>query len=90
MVGRRRSIEPHVARILDANANRAREAARVMEDYARFVLDDAGLSEEAKQIRHGLAAAIAAAGLNDIVRSRDIVHDHDGPPLVVRCALSYY
>ena len=46
-----------------------------MEDYARFVLDDAGLSEAAKQIRHGLASAISAAGLNEILRSRDIVHD---------------
>ena len=30
-----------LARIIDANANRAREALRVLEDYARFSLDDA-------------------------------------------------
>jgi thiamine-phosphate pyrophosphorylase len=46
-----------VLRLLDANANRAREALRVVEDYARFVLDDAGLSEELKGLRHELAAA---------------------------------
>src|SRR6059058_6219844 len=46
-----------VLRLLDANANRAREALRVVEDYARFVLDDAGLSEELKGLRHELATA---------------------------------
>lgn len=45
-------------RIIDASANRAREALRVMEDAARFVLDDADLSERLKRLRHGLAAAI--------------------------------
>jgi thiamine-phosphate pyrophosphorylase len=44
-------------RILDANANRAREALRVIEDYARFALDDANLSEDLKGLRHELSAA---------------------------------
>lgn len=43
-------------RLIDANANRAREALRVMEDGARFLLDDAALSGEIKGIRHDLAA----------------------------------
>ena len=46
-------------RIIDANANRAREALRVMEDAARFVLDDAALCGRLKSIRHGLAEALA-------------------------------
>jgi thiamine-phosphate pyrophosphorylase len=46
-----------VMRLLDANANRAREALRVIEDYARFVLDDAVLSAELKQLRHDFAEA---------------------------------
>ncbi|MCC6677491.1 MAG: thiamine phosphate synthase [Phycisphaerales bacterium] len=46
------------ARILDANANRAREALRVLEDIARFALDDAGLSGELKELRHELQAVI--------------------------------
>ena len=46
-----------VLRILDANANRAREALRVVEDYARFVLDDGDLSRALKDIRHGLVEA---------------------------------
>ena len=52
-------VNPAVLRILDANANRAREALRVVEDYARFVLDDAALSGELKQLRHDLATATA-------------------------------
>lgn len=46
-----------VLRLLDANANRAREALRVLEDYARFVLDDPAFSGELKAIRHEFAAA---------------------------------
>ncbi|MEM9914666.1 MAG: thiamine phosphate synthase [Planctomycetota bacterium] len=47
-------------RILDANANRAREALRVMEDAARFLLNDAALAEPIKRLRHDLAAALSA------------------------------
>jgi len=47
-----RLVEPtesiDTARILDAAGNRAREALRVVEDYCRFVLDDAVLSAELK------------------------------------------
>lgn len=43
-----------LARILDANANRAREALRVMEDIARFALDDSTQSSELKHLRHDL------------------------------------
>lgn len=47
-------------RILDANANRAREALRVMEEAARFVLNDAQLAAALKKLRHDLAAALKA------------------------------
>lgn len=47
-------------RILDANGNRAREALRVMEEYARFVLDDAGLTARIKDARHALADVLRA------------------------------
>ena len=53
------SSMPSVLRIIDANANRAREALRVMEEAARFVLNDADLSGRIKGLRHDLAAAIA-------------------------------
>ncbi len=59
------------ARILDANANRAREGLRVVEDYCRFVLDDRLLVTEAKQIRHALNDALGTLP----VQARDTVHD---------------
>jgi thiamine-phosphate pyrophosphorylase len=46
-------------RMLDAAANRANEGLRVIEDYARFALDDAHLTQCCKDLRHELAAALA-------------------------------
>lgn len=49
----------HAARIIDANANRAREALRVLEDAARFLLGSRALSETLKNIRHEFSRAMA-------------------------------
>ena len=43
-------------RAVDANLNRACEGLRVLEDLARFALDDGGLTSELKSLRHRLAA----------------------------------
>ena len=51
-------MNPAVLRLLDANANRAREALRVLEDYARFVLDSREVSAGLKSLRHDLAEAL--------------------------------
>ena len=51
---------PSVLRILDANANRAREALRVMEEAARFLLNDPTISRDLKTLRHDLVAALSA------------------------------
>jgi thiamine-phosphate pyrophosphorylase len=51
-------INGSLLRLLDANANRAREALRVLEDHARFVLDDQALCGDLKRIRHDLTSAI--------------------------------
>jgi thiamine-phosphate pyrophosphorylase len=51
-------ISADLARILDAAANRASEGLRVIEDYARFALDDAHLTRLCKELRHDLAAAL--------------------------------
>ncbi|MEM9108589.1 MAG: thiamine phosphate synthase [Planctomycetota bacterium] len=45
-------------RIIDANANRVRETLRVLEEAARFVVEDAGLSQQIKTIRHDFTAAM--------------------------------
>ena len=68
-------IDADAARIIDANLNRAREAGRVMEDYARFVLNDAVLAERLKRLRHELARSAQSHGLDQTIRSRDIIGD---------------
>jgi len=64
-----------VARILDASANRSREALRVLEDYCRFVLNDAFLSGQLKQLRHDLAALMNQFPERLLLESRDTLHD---------------
>ncbi len=49
-----------VARIVDVNLNRAGEALRTMEEYARFVAESPALSGRCKTLRHALARAAAA------------------------------
>ena len=51
-------LKDSVYRLLDATANRAGEALRVIEDYARFILDDALLTGEWKRLRHDLTAVL--------------------------------
>lgn len=64
-----------IARILDANANRAREALRVMEDAARFALNDAGLSERLKSLRHDLRDAMSSLPAGWLECNRDVGGD---------------
>jgi thiamine-phosphate pyrophosphorylase len=68
------AAEPAVLRLIDANANRAREALRVLEDYARFVLNDASLSAGLKEIRHRMAVALASL-LPTAILQRDTAGD---------------
>jgi thiamine-phosphate pyrophosphorylase len=63
------------ARILDASANRAREALRVLEDYCRFALDDSFLSRELKELRHELAAALTELPPAALLTARDTLAD---------------
>ena len=67
--------EMGAARILDANFNRAREAARVLEDYCRFVLDDRILTEEVKSMRHGLGHAASRLPAPLLLAARDTPGD---------------
>ena len=63
------------ARILDASFNRAREAARVLEDYCRFALDDRFLTEQVKELRHGLAALAQKLPGNVFLAARETLRD---------------
>ena len=67
--------EIDTARILDASANRAREALRVLEDHARFTLADPFLSGTLKQLRHDLAQALSLLPAGVLLESRDTLHD---------------
>jgi thiamine-phosphate pyrophosphorylase len=79
------SSNPTIWRILDANFNRAREALRVVEEYARFDLNDGAITEALKTARHRLGAAMdrmaqsCAPGRSDgpgrLVGARDTAGD---------------
>jgi thiamine-phosphate pyrophosphorylase len=62
-------------RILDAALNRSSEGLRVVEDFARFVLDDSFLTGQTKQLRHDLAAAASAIPRGDRHAARDTMAD---------------
>jgi thiamine-phosphate pyrophosphorylase len=60
-----------VIRILDAALNRAMEGLRVVEDYARFVLDDPFLTQQTKSLRHDLASAATPISSSDRHAARE-------------------
>ncbi len=64
-----------IYRILDANFNRAREAMRVIEDFARFILDDATISSSAKELRNRLREAVEPFPANALLAARDTPGD---------------
>jgi len=61
-------------RIIDANLNRATEAARVLEEIARFLLDDKDLSEKLKNVRHKLNS-MQDEDYENYLHSRDTEND---------------
>jgi thiamine-phosphate pyrophosphorylase len=67
--------ETQLARILDASANRAREALRVLEDYGRFALGDVFLSSQLKETRHELADALSVLPFQQLLESRETERD---------------
>ena len=70
------STDSQIMRILDANLNRATEGLRVAEEYTRFVLEDAFLSRQLKELRHGITEA-AKEHLSNLgpLSFRDVSHD---------------
>ncbi|HHW45129.1 MAG TPA: thiamine phosphate synthase [Desulfotomaculum sp.] len=64
-------------RIMDANFNRAREGLRVVEEVARFVLNDPGLTMEARELRHRLSLAqqFFPGGGVAFLHARDVAAD---------------
>jgi thiamine-phosphate pyrophosphorylase len=63
-----------VWRLLDANANRAREGLRVVEDTARFVLERADASAALRTLRHRLDALVRDHYAT-LLKHRDVDND---------------
>ena len=66
---------PSLERMLDANANRACEGLRTLENLARFMLDDADLVRRSKDARHAVRAAASEAGQQRLMAWRDTPGD---------------
>lgn len=65
-----------LARILDANLNRSREALRVLEELCRFHLNDRFLTQLAKELRHELTQLMFIhLSSHQLLRSRDTEQD---------------
>lgn len=64
-------------RIIDANTNRASEGIRVLEDIARFSLDNESLSRSLKDLRHRLRTALDELSISQsqLLMSRDTTND---------------
>jgi thiamine-phosphate pyrophosphorylase len=60
--------------MIDANLNRSSEGLRVLEDVARFVLNDAELSQRLRSLRHDLAREIKSLSVR-LLSNRDSEHD---------------
>ena len=69
-----RSMQP-LMRVIDANANRAREGLRVLEDAARFCLEDVQLTTQAKTLRHRVTEVVRLLGPSNLLDSRDTPGD---------------
>src|ERR1051326_6765666 len=61
-------------RLLDANANRAREGLRVVEDTARFVLDKPQAAKALRSMRHELDELVRKH-YRQLLSARDVTHD---------------
>lgn len=57
-------------RIIDANLNRLREALRVVEDHARFALDDLELATRIRTLRHRVRRVAERLGQDTLLDAR--------------------
>lgn len=70
---------PHqLLRMIDANLNRSSEGLRVLEDLARFLLNDAELSQRLRTLRHDLAQQTKSLSVG-LLSGRDAQHDVGAP-----------
>ncbi len=67
-------MRQNIWRLLDANANRAREGLRIIEDTARFVLDKPEAARALRALRHGVDALVRSR-YKQLLTGRDVAHD---------------
>ncbi len=70
-------------RMIDANLNRSSEGLRVLEDVARFFLNNAELSQRLRTLRHDLARetkSLSVGLLSQRDSEHDVGHPHPIPP----------
>jgi thiamine-phosphate pyrophosphorylase len=71
-------MTPGLLRIFDANLNRATEGLRLLEDVARFILNDYELTQSFRDIRHALAQSAQPLDIR-LLSERDAEHDIGKP-----------
>ncbi len=59
-----------IARLMDANGNRALEGLRVCEEIARFHCEAAGLFRQTRRVRHALGQALGRLPVSPFERVR--------------------
>jgi thiamine-phosphate pyrophosphorylase len=86
-------VQQQILRIIDANINRISEGLRVLEDIARFVVEDEEISRQFKTIRHQLNGLVQEIGLHvietrdavgDVGATFDVIHDHRNLSSIIR------
>lgn len=65
---------PQTLRIIDANVNRIGEGLRFLEDIARFMLNDADLTQQLKNFRHDIVQSVSNYGVS-LLSHRDAEQD---------------
>ena len=70
-------IDKTIKRIIDANFNRSKEGLRVCEEITRFILNDRGLTEELKNLRHQLNTILKNIPLTgkELLKARNSLED---------------
>lgn len=70
-------MKEQIFRILDANANRAREGLRVLEDIARFIHNDKKITAQLKRERHRITSLLKKipGGERILLNARDSAYD---------------
>lgn len=68
----------NIYRIIDANINRAMEGLRVVEEIARFILEDKKLTEKTKILRAALKKTIINIPRHELLSSRASLSDVGG------------